>query len=55
MSLEYEFIWIIDADNAHLVEEFLIDMGSAKFNSSKIVPLITFEEILKKSSAQLES
>lgn len=54
-SLEHEFIWIIDADNAHLVEKFLIDIGSAKFNSSKIVPLITFEEIVKKSSAQLES
>jgi hypothetical protein len=46
-ALEHTFIWIVDADNARQLERFLIDIGSARFNTSKIVPLITFEEIVK--------
>jgi hypothetical protein len=54
-ALEHKFIWIIDANNAQLVEKFLIDIGAAKFNSSKIVPLVTFEETVKKVSDELEN
>lgn len=46
-ALEHTFIWIVDADNAQQLERFLIDLGAARFNTSKIVPLITFEEIVK--------
>ena len=38
-ALEHTFIWIVDAESAHQLEKFLIDIGSASFHSSKIVPL----------------
>lgn len=50
-ALEHIFIWIVDAENAHRLEKFLIDIGSAKFNSSKIVPLVDFEEVVRKGAA----
>jgi hypothetical protein len=46
-ALEHTFTWIVDADNAQQLQTFLIDIGAARFNTSKIVPLITFEEIVK--------
>jgi hypothetical protein len=49
-ALEHTFIWIVDAEGAHQLEKFLIDIGSAEFNSSKIVPLINFEEVVRKGS-----
>jgi hypothetical protein len=53
-ALEHTFIWIVDADSAHQLEKFLIDIGSAKFNSSKIVPLINFEEVVLKGTDDLQ-
>jgi hypothetical protein len=52
-ALEHTFIWIVDAGSAHRLEKFLIDIGSAKFNSFKIVPLINFEEVVQKGSDDL--
>ena len=54
-ALEHTFIWIFDADSAHQLEKFLIDIGSAKFNSSKIVPLVDFEEIVRKGIDEPQS
>jgi len=53
-ALEHKFIWIVEAESAHQLEKFLIDIGSAKFNSSKIVPLINFEEVVRKGAAELQ-
>jgi hypothetical protein len=53
-ALEHTFIWIVDAESAHRLEKFLIDIGSAKFNSTKIVPLINFEEVVEKGAAELK-
>ncbi len=41
-ALEHTFLWIVDAEDPHLVEEFCIDTGVASFNRLTIVPLITF-------------
>ena len=43
-GLEHTFLWIVDAEEAHLIEQFCIDTGVASFNTLKIVPLITFNE-----------
>ena len=53
-ALEHTFIWIVDADSPHLLEKFLIDIGSAKFNSSKIVPIVSFEEVVRKGANGLQ-
>jgi hypothetical protein len=54
-ALEHTFIWIVDAESAHQLEKFLIDIGSAKFNSSKIVPLINFEDVVRKGADNLQN
>jgi hypothetical protein len=54
-ALEHTFIWIVDAESAHQLEKFLIDIGSAKFNSSKIVPLINFEDVVRKGADNLRN
>ena len=43
-ALEHTFIWVVDAEDPHLIEQFCIDTGVASFNTIKIVPLITFTE-----------
>lgn len=43
-SLEHTFLWVVEAEDAHRIEQFCLESGLAKFNTLKIVPLITFEE-----------
>jgi tetrahydromethanopterin S-methyltransferase subunit H len=43
-ALEHTFLWVVDAEDPHLIEQFCIDMGIASFNYIKIVPLLTFGE-----------
>lgn len=43
-ALEHTFLWVVDAEDPHLIEEFCIDTGIASFNYLKIVPLVTFGE-----------
>jgi hypothetical protein len=50
--LEHTFIWIVDAETAHRLEKLLIDIGFSKFDSSKIVPLVDFEEVVRKGAAR---
>ncbi len=44
--LEHTFLWVVDAEDPHLVQEFCIDGGIAKFNATKIVPLFTFKDVV---------
>ena len=44
--LEHTFLWVVDAEDPHLVQQFCIDGGIAKFNAAKIVPLITFKDVV---------
>ncbi len=48
-SLEHTFLWAIDAEDPHLIEKFCIEIGLAKFNTIKIIPLITFDELIKRT------
>jgi hypothetical protein len=43
-ALEHTFLWVVDAEDPHLIEKFCLDAGVASFNTIKIVPLITFQE-----------
>ena len=41
---EHTFLWILDADDPHLVEEFTLETGLSSFNNLRIVPLKTLAE-----------
>jgi len=45
-GLEHTFLWILDAEDPHLIQQFAIDGGMASFNEVKIVPLMTFEDVI---------
>ena len=47
-ALEHTFLWVVDAEDPHLIERFCIEGGIAKFNAVKIVPLITFRDVVDK-------
>ena len=38
-AFEHTFVWIVDADDPHLIEEFALEAGLASFNTLTIVPL----------------
>ena len=38
-AFEHTFLWILDAEDPHLIEEFALETGLAAFNNLKIVPL----------------
>ena len=43
-AFEHTFVWVVDAEDAHLVQEFVFETGLSSINELKIVPLITFME-----------
>lgn len=43
-ALEHTFLWIVEAEEPHLIEAFGIDSGLASFNTIRIVPIHTFAE-----------
>ncbi len=43
-AFEHTFVWIVDAENAHLIEEFALESGLASFNILTIVPLKTLTD-----------
>lgn len=51
-GLEHTFLWVVDADNAHLIQE-LMSRTAGRFNTLKIVPLITFQDVID-SCKQIE-
>jgi len=46
-GLEHTFLWILDAEDPHLIEQFAVDSGMASFNEVKIVPLTTFQGVVE--------
>lgn len=43
-AFEHTFLWILDADDPHLIEEFALVSGLASFNKLTIVPLKSLKE-----------
>jgi len=48
-GLEHTFLWIVDTEDPHLIQQLAIDSGVASFNEIKIVPLMTFDDVVKAS------
>jgi hypothetical protein len=46
-GLEHTFLWVVDADNAHLIQEVMA-RTAVRFNTVKIVPLITFQGVIER-------
>ena len=46
--LEHEWSIILEAENAHNIEELSIAVGISSFNTVKIVPLRFFDDVFKK-------
>jgi hypothetical protein len=45
-GLEHTFLWIAEADNAQSIEQLMM-ITAARFNTIKIVPLITFQGVIE--------
>ena len=46
-GLEHMFLWVVEADNAHLIED-LMARTAGRFNTVKIVPLVTFQGVIER-------
>lgn len=42
-ALEHTFLWLVEAQDPHQIQEFCVTTGLAGINELKIVPMITFE------------
>lgn len=45
-ALEHTFLWVVEAEDPHVIQRFLMETGVARFNHAKIVPLGTFESLV---------
>ncbi len=43
-GLEHTFLWAVETTEPHNLEEFSIELGIARWNDLKFVPLLTFAE-----------
>ena len=43
-ALEHTFLWVVDADDPHRIQDFCVATGVATINELRIVPMITFQE-----------
>ena len=46
-ALEHTFLWAVEAENAQSIEEFM-EKTAGRFNTVRIVPLITFQEVIER-------
>ncbi|HEY7110759.1 MAG TPA: DUF3303 family protein [Nitrososphaeraceae archaeon] len=46
-ALEHTFLWIAEAQNPHLIED-LMARSAGRFNTVRIVPLITFQTVVER-------
>jgi len=49
-GLEHTFLWVFDAEDPHLIQQFAIEGGIASFNEIKIVPLFTFDDVVRETA-----
>ena len=46
-GLEHTFDWIVEAEDAHAIQDLMVETKVAKFNSTKIVPLRTTQNVVE--------
>lgn len=47
-ALEHTFLWVVEADSPHQLQQLAIDSGMAKFNSVRIVPQSYYSDVVAK-------
>ena len=47
-GLEHTFLWVVDAKDALVVEELMIEAGVSRFNALKVVPLVNFAGVIER-------
>jgi hypothetical protein len=45
-GLEHTFLWVVETNQPHNLEEFAIEIGVARWNDLKFVPERTFEDVI---------
>ena len=43
-GFEHTFLWVLDAEDAQLIQQFALDTELTSFNELKIVPLMEFKD-----------
>ena len=46
-GLEHTFLWVVETKHPHMLEEFSIELGVARWNDLKFVPERTFEDVIR--------
>ncbi len=46
-ALEHNFLWVLEAENGHVVQRFMLESGWAKFNAMRIFPIGTFKNVVE--------
>jgi urease gamma subunit len=46
-GLEHTFEWIVEAPGGHAIQDLMVETKVAKFNSTKIVPLRTTQNVVE--------
>ena len=46
-GLEHTFVWIVESDDPHAIETLMVQTRVAQWNSAKIVPLKTLENVVE--------
>ena len=46
-ALEHTFVWIFDAEDPHMIQQFLIESGTARFNKARIIPMKELGDVVK--------
>lgn len=50
-GLEHTFLWVVETTQPHMLEEFSIELGVARWNDLKFVPERTFEDVIRDVTA----
>ena len=46
-GLEHTFVWIVESDTAHAIQDLMVESKVAKWNATKIVPLRTLQNVVE--------
>lgn len=46
-GLEHTFLWIVESENAHAIQDLMVESKVAKWNATKIVPLRTLQNVVE--------
>ena len=44
-ALEHTFLWVVESDGAHSIQDLMIESKVAQWNATKIVPLTTLQKV----------